>query len=66
MAMASCEHLGGAVAVFAFSLSVLVERELLLVIAQLPQQAFAQSAAAHARRIELANHFEGFLEVGRV
>ena len=44
---------------------LLVVRELVLVIAQLQQKAFAQRAAAYARRVELANHFEGFLEIGR-
>jgi hypothetical protein len=63
------ENLRGAVAVF---LSVLVsvlipvsgERKLLLVMAQLEKQAFAESAATHARRVELANGFEGFLKIG--
>ena len=33
----------------------------MLMIAQLEKQAFAQIAAAYAWRVELANHFEGFL-----
>jgi len=45
--------------------SVLVQRELLLVIVQLAQQAFAEIAATYARRIELANHLEGFLQIGK-
>src|SRR5580704_13381508 len=44
-------------------ISVFVERELLLVILQLAEKAFAQTAAAYARRIELANHFKGFLKI---
>ena len=45
-------------------LSVFVLRELLLVVAQLAEQAFAKIAAAHAGRVELANDFEGFLQIG--
>ena len=40
-----------------------MERELVLVIAQLAEQAFAKIAAAYARRIKLANHFQGFLKI---
>ena len=63
--MASCEDLRGAVAeLFSDVVSVFVERELLLVIAQLGSRHSRRVAATHARRIELANHFEGFLEIG--
>ena len=44
--------------------AILMERELLLVIAQLAEQAFAKIAATHTRRIKLANDFESFLEIG--
>ena len=54
------QNLGGAVTAF---LSVLRERELLLVILQLTQQAFAEIATSYAGRIELTNHFEGFMQI---
>jgi hypothetical protein len=54
------ENLRGAVAVF---LSVLMERELVLVIAQLAEQTLAEIAATYAGRIELANHFQGFVKI---
>ena len=40
-----------------------MERELLLVILQLAKKAFAQTAAAYTRRIELANHLKSFLKI---
>jgi hypothetical protein len=43
--------------------AVFMVRELVLVIAQLAEEAFAKIAAADAGRIELANDFEGFLEI---
>jgi hypothetical protein len=54
------QNLRGAVAVF---LSVLMVRELLLVVAQLAEQAFAKIAAAYAGRIKLANHFQSFVKI---
>ncbi len=57
MAMASADHLSrcGAVAVLAESQ--------LLVIAQLIEQALAQIAASYARRVQLANHFQRFVQM---
>jgi len=54
------ENLRGAVDGF---VAVFVERELLLVIAQTAEEAFAKIAAADTGRIELANDFEGFLQI---
>jgi hypothetical protein len=43
--------------------AVSVLRELLLVVAQLMEQAFAEIAAAYAGWIQLADYFESFLEI---
>jgi hypothetical protein len=51
------QELRRAVAVF---FSVLVLRELLLVMQQLAEQALPKGAAANTRRIELTNHFKRF------
>jgi hypothetical protein len=60
------QHLRSAVAgLFSVFLTVPVQRELLLVITQLAQQAFTEIAATHAGRVKLANHFESFLEISR-
>ena len=48
------------------SVTVLELRELLLVVAQLIEQALAQIAAGDAWRIHLANYFESFAEVAPV
>ena len=55
------QDLRGAVTVF---VSVLVKSKLLLVMVQLSEQAFAKSATADTGRIELADDFECFLEIG--
>ena len=46
------------------AVAVLVQRELRLVIAELVQQAVAQVAAGHARRVQLTHYFQSFLQIG--
>src|SRR5437016_1939933 len=48
------------------AIAVFVQRELLLVIAQLIEQAFAKIAAANPRRIQLPDHFESFAQIGSI
>ena len=43
---------------------VLVQGQLLLVVAQLVEQAIAQIAAGDPGRIQLADDFEGFVQIG--
>ena len=47
------------------SISVFVNRELLLVVTKLAEQALAQIAAGYARGIELAHQFECFMQIGK-
>ena len=63
------KNLSRSVAVFlsvfvAVPVSVFVERKLLLVIAELVEQALAQIAATYARRVELADRVQSFLQIG--
>ena len=54
------QNLRSAIAAF---VSIFVERELLLVILQLTQQAFTEVATSYAGRIELTNHLQGFMQI---
>ena len=47
-----------------FSVAVLVQLVLLLVVTQLIEQALAKIAASNSRRVELPYDFDGFVEIG--
>ena len=48
------------------AIAVFLQLELLLVIAQLIEQALAKIAACHAGRVQLADDFERLVQIGEI